>query len=116
MEKVHEANWQPPENAEIVPETHKCEKCSREFVTEHALLKHITEHNNVSSPNPNPNNAAGKTAKKVSSTSAVKNSSKSPAKDDEVKATCPQCNQTFRRLFNMRTHVDRVSKQKLGKS
>ena len=26
----------------------------------------------------------------------------------EVKATCPQCNQTFRRKFNMTIHIDRV--------
>lgn len=30
-----------------------------------------------------------------------------PAEGDEVKATCPQCHKTFRRLFNMRIHVDR---------
>ena len=28
----------------------------------------------------------------------------------EVKATCPQCNQTFRRKFNLTIHIDRVSK------
>ena len=26
----------------------------------------------------------------------------------EVKATCPQCGQTFRRKFNMTIHIDRV--------
>ena len=33
------------------------------------------------------------------------NNSSSPG---EVKATCPQCNQTFRRKFNLSIHIDRV--------
>ena len=28
----------------------------------------------------------------------------------EVKATCPICNQTFRRKFNLTIHIDRVRK------
>ena len=42
---------------------------------------------------------------------ATKKEEKStPGKQDssEVKATCPQCNQTFRRKFNMTIHIDRV--------
>ena len=33
----------------------------------------------------------------------------------EIKATCPQCNQTFRRKFNMTIHIDRVGKSKVTK-
>ena len=31
-----------------------------------------------------------------------------PPSEGEVKATCSECNKTFRRHFNMRIHIDRV--------
>ena len=43
---------------------------------------------------------------------SVSNKKEENGKPDsgEVKATCPQCNQTFRRKFNMTIHIDRVIK------
>ena len=46
MEKVHEINSKPLVIEEDIPETHKCELCSREFVNEQALQKHISDHAN----------------------------------------------------------------------
>ena len=43
MEKVHEINSEPLIIEEQhFPETHKCDQCSREFINEQALLKHIS--------------------------------------------------------------------------
>ena len=44
MEKVHDLNSKPLVIEENIPETHKCPQCSREFVNEHALEKHIQDH------------------------------------------------------------------------
>ena len=49
---------------------------------------------------------------KVSKTPVVNN--KPAATDEEVKATCPKCGKTFRRHFNMRIHVDRVSRSEVN--
>ena len=46
MEKVHGINSKPLVIEEDIPETHKCEQCSREFVNEQALHKHISDHAN----------------------------------------------------------------------
>ena len=39
-----------------------------------------------------------------------KKSEQQKSESGEIKATCPQCNQTFRRKFNMTIHIDRVGK------
>ena len=58
-------------------------------------------------------------AKTKKATPAVKVVKSSPSKaaagaaasegGGEVKATCPECHKTFRRQFNLKIHVDRVS-------
>ena len=94
LEKVHEINSKPVVlEQETLPESYKCVQCTREFVSEEALMKHVSEH-------------ANETAKPVEKKPIARNLP--PAKDNDVKATCPQCNQTFRRLFNMKTHINRV--------
>ena len=94
LEKVHEINSKPVVlEQENPPESYKCLQCTREFVSEEALMKHVDEHINEK-------------AKPVEKKPVARNLQ--PAKDNEVKATCPQCNQTFRRLFNLKTHINRV--------
>ena len=94
-EKVHEINSKPI-ISQPVPESHKCPNCVREFVNEQALQKHLEDHENEKVNKVPPKKAT-----------PIKNNPP-PAKDTEVKATCPHCNQTFRRMYNMKTHVDRV--------
>ena len=86
---MHEINSKPIVSQPL-PESHKCPNCVREFVSEHALHKHLEEHQNDKFKSP---------AKKPAT--PIKNN-RPPAKDEEVKATCPHCNQTFRRLYNMK--------------
>lgn len=97
MEKVHDINAKHPilvENINI-PDSFKCANCPREFVSEQALVNHVAdEHENedfetVEKPKEIPRNRA-------------------PATDSEVKATCPMCQQTFRRQYNMKIHINRV--------
>ena len=97
MEKVHEINSKPLVIEEDIPETHKCELCSREFVNEQALQKHIIDHANEKRKEKEPE-------KKPTSTPGHRNT---PAKENEVKATCQHCNQTFRRQYNLKTHINR---------
>lgn len=100
MEKVHEMNSKPELVMEDL-ETHKCSQCSREFVNEQALSKHLIEHEKeAAEPKPQVSVVSQNVEKKAAVTSK--------AKGDEVKATCPHCGQTFRRLYNMKTHIDRV--------
>ena len=44
-EKMHEINSKPIVSQPL-PESHKCPNCVREFTTEHALLKHLEDHQN----------------------------------------------------------------------
>merc|ERR1719219_1710881 len=97
MEKVHEINSKPLVIEEDIPETHKCEQCSREFVNEQALQKHISDHANEK--------IKEQPEKKPTSIPGHRNT---PAKENEVKATCEHCNQTFRRMYNLKTHINRV--------
>jgi len=98
MEKVHEINSKPLVIEEDIPETHKCGQCSREFVTKQALQKHVSDHANEK-------RKEQQTEKKP--TVPVQRNTQ-PAKENEVKATCQHCNQTFRRQYNLKTHINRV--------
>lgn len=82
-----------------LPETHKCQLCPREFTNWSSLSAHKDEHK-LSVLEKKPVMANAKVSKPTG-----------PAEGEEVKATCPQCHKTFRRLFNMRIHVDRVHKK-----
>ena len=101
MEKVHKAVGPLPDPLAI-PETHKCDLCSREFTNLDSLKSHKIDHD-----------------KQVLKTANIENKKKvqpSPAKpkdsnkeQKEPKAKCDMCNQTFQRLFNLKTHINRVS-------
>ena len=72
------------------------------FTNAASLAAHKSEHDRLAaSPEAKP------AAVKVVKTPTAKNN---PADGGEVKATCPECHKTFRRHFNMKIHVDRVSK------
>ncbi len=79
-----------------LPETHKCSICPREFTNSQSLEAHKQEHK------------LGVLEKKPVMTNVKVSKPTKPAEGNEVKATCPQCHKTFRRLFNMKIHVDRV--------
>merc|ERR1719471_1657928 len=99
MEKVHQVGIDAV-YSESVPETHKCPLCPREFTNPNSLAAHKEEHKVLEKK---PVIANVKVVRSAPVTT--------PAEGDEVKATCPQCHKTFRRLFNMRIHVDRVHKK-----
>lgn len=100
MEKVHQMTEQLTTFAEDLPETHKCSQCPREFTNEKSLYSHIEDHQIERERMEKERNLFN---------NKVPNSvNDKPPDNSEVKATCPQCNKTFRRLFNMRTHVNRV--------
>ena len=42
---MHEINSKPIVSQPL-PESHKCPNCVREFTSEHALLKHLEDHQN----------------------------------------------------------------------
>ncbi len=122
MEKVHDMNSKPLiiEEDEI-PEAHKCSQCPREFITETALEKHLIDHErNLIPVDIAPQVTTPKVEKSCEEFSINIQSHvnlclqkpavvhKGPPKENEVKATCPHCKQTFRRLYNMKTHINRV--------
>ena len=109
MEKVHQMNAKPLAVEQNIPETHSCDKCSREFVNEQALKKHILEHLNDAHKTPEriEKEVRVEKSEKEKKTNPPKNNPP-VAKENEVKATCPHCQQTFRRLYNMKTHINRV--------
>ena len=78
------------------------------FTNEKSLTQHKEEHaatmlrdteNQKTPPAPPSKDGTNKKGEKLNSTKQD---------SSEVKATCPQCNQTFRRKFNMTIHIDRV--------
>jgi len=104
MEKVHSILGGPePPTSGVVPESHKCETCKREFTNVESLKEHMEDHerekreaattglqnthSNVKKPPPKPKQ-------------------ESPKK--EPKAQCDICKQTFQRMFNLKTHINRV--------
>jgi len=100
MEKVHIPHdslviAEADADAMIIPETHKCDLCPREFTSALALASHKEKH--ASEPPPPAVDDVNKRPK-----------TQTEPEGAEVKATCPQCGKHFRRHSNMRTHVDRV--------
>ena len=86
------------------------------FTNEKSLAQHTEEHasamanelveskNNSSQLTPSTQDVAKKEDKKTGKL----DSPNATNAGGEVKATCPQCGQTFRRKFNMTIHIDRV--------
>ena len=90
------------------------EKSLTQHKEEHAaLIQKESENKRKSAPaSLSSSGAIGKDAITQSKKEDGKNNGKQAnnnSSSGEVKATCPQCNQTFRRKFNLTIHIDRVS-------
>ena len=89
------------------------EKSLTQHKEEHAaLIQKESENKRKSAPaSLSSSGAIGKDAITPSKKEDGKNNGKQAnnnSSSGEVKATCPQCNQTFRRKFNLTIHIDRV--------
>ena len=89
------------------------EKSLTQHKEEHAaLIQKESENKRKSAPaSLSSSGAIGKDAVTPSKKEDGKNNGKQAnnnSSSGEVKATCPQCNQTFRRKFNLTIHIDRV--------
>ena len=89
------------------------EKSLTQHKEEHAaLIQKESENKRKSAPaSLSSSGAIGKDANTPNKKEDGKNNGKQAnnnSSSGEVKATCPQCNQTFRRKFNLTIHIDRV--------
>ena len=78
------------------------------FTNEKSLMAHQEEHK-AAVLREKDNKRSAINLGKESPPSNKKSEQQQKIESGEIKATCPQCNQTFRRKFNMTIHIDRVS-------
>ena len=78
------------------------------FTNEKSLMAHKEEHK-AAVLREKDNKRSAINLRKESPPDNKKSEQQQKSESGEIKATCPQCNQTFRRKFNMTIHIDRVS-------